>query len=1043
MGFEEALIIAVGSAIAKSILKIWFKEYRIASDVSITLVDIIKTKVSSVMTQQATKRQFEEIGQRVGRELTIYFKKEAPEMDDGSRTAVALAVANTLNTVPLTSDIIMRTDLDPAILSNHLKSHSTDILPTFSEPEEQFFLRTIDLTCRYIVDISSSLPGFTQSAFTELLRRQSYLLSISEQVIEELRLIREYLDQGDSSKEQDYYRAKYRRIIVQKLNQIELFGLNAPERSRRQILDVAFVDLLALEGPITDTSMVGDRESSRKMILSSVTEVLSLKNRLLITGVAGSGKTTLLKWIAVRSALGDFSGDLSDWNEKIPIFLRLRKYSDGNFPYDSTELISTVAPELREEMPKGWIEGFLRIGKAIVLIDGIDELSRRKHAKVREWLENFLEMYPEAVFILSSRTHAVQDIIWSTWFSNRQFHLTELQSLTLSSIVKFIANWHASVASELTLSSEQDNLEDLRIKLTKAVRRNIALRNVAKTPLLCAMICALHRERRAHLPSDRIELYRNCVEMLLERRDTERDIALDDYPLLSYRQKLPFLTDLAYWLLRNGWTEISSQQAIDRISRKLKRVRYLRSKAEADQIYRFFIDRSGILVEPAESVVTFTHKSIQEFLAAQAIINEDDIDVLIRNAIEPDWRETIILAVGVGSNKQRNDVLRGIIARGEKDDFRSNQLYLLAMSTLEVVPDLNPELEKLIDDKLENLIPPRSISEAESLSSVGDLALPFLAGHTNKEEHITAACVRAIVSIGGVLALEYLEDYADDWRPQVDDELIRGLDHFEQYEYMKKILSKGEYLDLTLATASLDGIQFLTHLQNLDLRHFGEDLADLELLHELKHLKGLILDGHNITDDIIGTLINLPRLSRLSLKGAIINSSRNQGEFPCLEEIDLSFSDLTGSAVSLFLCDSLRKISLSGTDISGAELTDLDMSDVDFTGAIMSGTTLTGSRIIQSTFDSAALTDANFEESDLSDSTFRGADLTGADFTGAILVNADFSQANLRGVIMSEAIIAGALFHESDIDDDFEPPNEDFLIQWWDYMFTYWRGNLP
>ena len=40
--------------------------------------------------------------------------------------------------------------------------------------------------------------------------------------------------------------------------------------------------------------------------------VLSRNRRALVIGNAGSGKTTLLQWLAVRSALGDFSSSLGE-----------------------------------------------------------------------------------------------------------------------------------------------------------------------------------------------------------------------------------------------------------------------------------------------------------------------------------------------------------------------------------------------------------------------------------------------------------------------------------------------------------------------------------------------------------------------------------------------------------------------------------------------------------------------------------------------------------------------------------------------------------
>src|SRR5439155_1564269 len=59
---------------------------------------------------------------------------------------------------------------------------------------------------------------------------------------------------------------------------------------------------------------------------------LASSHRLLIRGLAGSGKTTLLQWIAVRAATKTFEGQLANWNDCIPFYIRLRHYSQSRLP---------------------------------------------------------------------------------------------------------------------------------------------------------------------------------------------------------------------------------------------------------------------------------------------------------------------------------------------------------------------------------------------------------------------------------------------------------------------------------------------------------------------------------------------------------------------------------------------------------------------------------------------------------------------------------------------------------------------------------------
>ncbi len=49
------------------------------------------------------------------------------------------------------------------------------------------------------------------------------------------------------------------------------------------------------------------------------------------------------------------------------------------------------------------------------------------------------------------------------------------------------------------------------------IKQNRPIRNLATNPLVCATICALHRDRKKQIPAERMRLYAACCEMLLER----------------------------------------------------------------------------------------------------------------------------------------------------------------------------------------------------------------------------------------------------------------------------------------------------------------------------------------------------------------------------------------------------------------------------------------------------------------------------------------------------------------------------------------------
>ena len=196
------------------------------------------------------------------------------------------------------------------------------------------------------------------------------------------------------------------------------------------------------------------------------------------------------------------------------------------------ELPNLIAPLLGPP-PEGWVLERLSSGQALLLIDGIDEVPRQERHALRDWLAELVGSYPRVRVVVSSRPHAVEDLD----LERLGFDIADLQPMELIDINNFIEHWHAAVREELASEDSKKELVDLAASLKRVVRRNRPIRILATTPLICAMLCALHRQRHRRLPADRLELYRACVELLLERREVERGIDLRDYPPFNLRQK--------------------------------------------------------------------------------------------------------------------------------------------------------------------------------------------------------------------------------------------------------------------------------------------------------------------------------------------------------------------------------------------------------------------------------------------------------------------------------------------------------------------------
>jgi hypothetical protein len=143
MALIEVLTLQLGSAVAKSILKLWLKDANLAQDIGSELLDIVKSKTSDQIAQRRAQRQFEQIGEKVAESLLPIFESEASALDEGGQTAVALAVAQTLNQAGIDPALLAEHDLEPSKLAKYLLDTDPNLQRQFSQLELALYQRII------------------------------------------------------------------------------------------------------------------------------------------------------------------------------------------------------------------------------------------------------------------------------------------------------------------------------------------------------------------------------------------------------------------------------------------------------------------------------------------------------------------------------------------------------------------------------------------------------------------------------------------------------------------------------------------------------------------------------------------------------------------------------------------------------------------------------------------------------------------------------------------------------------------------------------
>jgi predicted NACHT family NTPase len=264
--------------------------------------------------------------------------------------------------------------------------------------------------------------------------------------------------------------------------------------------------------------------------------------------------------------------------------------------------------------PAGWAPRVLESGRAFLLIDGVDEIPQADRERTREWLHELLGAYPNARCVVTVRPSAVRD----DYLRREGFTPLSLLPMGRNDTAAFIAQWHDAARAES--QEETEHLDQLQRSLLETVSSNPSIARLAENPLMCALICALHRDQQARLPQDRKSLYDSALELLLVRRDTHRSIQAPEGIELSKEAQLRLLSRIAAWLILQRQSEADQEDVVDGILAEiLPGIREAQRQGAAPDILRYLLVRSGVLHAPTEDSVAFIHRTFQDYLGAKAL----------------------------------------------------------------------------------------------------------------------------------------------------------------------------------------------------------------------------------------------------------------------------------------------------------------------------------------------------------------------------------------------------------------------------------------
>ncbi|MEU3422074.1 NACHT domain-containing protein [Streptomyces murinus] len=612
--------------------------------------------------------------------------------------------------------------------------------------------------CLQILEFFTRRSSFVARTLVEQSRAQAELIAKVDELI--VRVPRP--DARDTA-----FERRYLPYVAEHHNHITIYGIDLRESPDRWPLEVAYLSLeaTAVEDAPPDP-VPGERPVTGTGRLRAE-EALLADSRVLLRGDAGSGKTTLVQWLAVTAARE---------GGRVPYVLPLRTLTrTGALPAPAGFLTAVSCPLTP---PEGWAERVLAAGRGLILVDGLDEIPAADRHRTRDWLRSLLTAHPGNHWLLTSRPTAVRP----DWLAQEGFRELTLAPMRRSEVATFVHRWHeAARAPEF----EAPLLDSLRTK------RDLA--RLTTNPLMCGLICALHRERRGYLPTGRKELYDAALTMLLARRDRERGMGVD----LGEEVQLELLQRLAYALVLSGRTEMGLDTAEGIVARCLPTV--ASAGGDAAAVLRELLLRSGLLRHPAEGVVDFVHRTFQDYLGARYAVAEGHLDVLLSHADDTQWEDVIRMAVAHARPRERTSLLRQLLARD------TPRLTLLALACLEHVAALDAGVRAEVEARAAALIPPRTKDDARALAEAGPLVLELLPGPEGLTDAealgvtITASLLGETEPEGALGVLRRFRGHTDF---DVREQLISVWGKFDAEVYASEVLNHLDQSRLRLICAS-------------------------------------------------------------------------------------------------------------------------------------------------------------------------------------------------------------------------------------------------
>ena len=775
-------------------------------------------------------------------------------------TDEAEAVAHTLGTTllalgDLDMDDVQAVRLGHRDLARRLRAAAP--APDGLSTDSALYLESMtEWACLHILEFFTQRSTFIARSLVEQTRTQAELIARTDALLARV----PHVDVRDAE-----FERRYLAHLAKKHGRLTIYGIDLHDSPDRWPLDVAYLSLEATGADPDDLlfrSLVGPDDLAQHSPSAAPVRAdlaLTRHDKVLLRGPAGAGKTTLVQWLTTSAAAEKPTDGMGYLYGRVPFVLPLRALTRHGERLPSPDgFLSAAGCPLTP--PEGWADRVLAAGRGLVLVDGIDEIPEAERGRARDWLRGLLDTYEGNRWLVTSRPTAVRD----DWLAPEGFTELTLSPMARTEVTTFVQRWHRAAGPEAAPYEQP---------LLNALRTAEHVAQLATNPLMCGLVCALHRDRRGFLPRGRKALYEAALSMLLARRDRERDMGAPSGLVLDEAPQIQLIQRLAYWLTLNGRTTLDRAHAESIVAEAVPAIQEAAAHSP-DAVFTHLLHRSGLLREPTADTVEFVHRTFQDYLAAKALVDRWDIGVLVRHAADDQWEDVIRMAVGHARPRECAEILRELLSAADATEDRRIRLRLviLAATALEHATEVAPEVRQELLARTAEVIPPRTPDEARELAGVGRLVLDLLPGPEGLSGGDSQMLVTAATHVASDTALPYLARFVDHPNILVRSQLVWGWSRFDTEQYAEEIIARLDPDGLAYTIASDEQAAALVRLglrpEYLDIREGVTERGFALLRPLLPGVERLRVVGVATGRSVLGALapLRLPRMATLEVE---------------------------------------------------------------------------------------------------------------------------------------------------------------------------------